>query len=270
MRRKICMILAAASGVLAVVILILALSADRKGPSITFPDDGSTYTDGEADSDLLESVTATDKRDGDVTDTLRIVSVSKSDDGTSASLVYAAKDDAGNVTTKTRVMPVAGAAEPANTQSAAASAEPAASAADSAASTAAQPEQETASASSGEAAESTASESAAKPTPDPETQAEQADEAVRNTLAADAPRLYLKVHYVTLSVGEKFSYMSYISQLTDDKDSSATLSQRINVGGAASSGKLDTSTPGNYDVEYSCDDSDGNKSNVAILHVTVQ
>ena len=207
---------------------------------------------------------------GDVTDTLRIVSVSKSDDGTSASLVYAAKDDAGNVTTKTRVMPVAGAAEPANTQSAAASAEPAASAADSAASTAAQPEQETASASSGEAAESTASESAATPTPDPETQAEQADEAVRNTLAADAPRLYLKVHYVTLSVGEKFSYMSYISQLTDDKDSSATLSQRINVGGAASSGKLDTSTPGNYDVEYSCDDSDGNKSNVAILHVTVQ
>ena len=124
--------------------------------------------------------------------------------------------------------------------------------------------------SSGEAAESTASESAATPTPDPETQAEQADEAVRNTLAADAPRLYLKVHYVTLSVGEKFSYMSYISQLTDDKDSSATLSQRINVGGAASSGKLDTSTPGNYDVEYSCDDSDGNKSNVAVLHVTVQ
>ena len=269
MRRKICIILTAVSGVLAVVILILALSADRKGPLITFPDDGSSYADGEADSALLESVTAIDKRDGDVTGTLRIVSVRKSDDGASASLVYAAKDDAGNVTTKTRVMPLAGAAENAGTapetQSQGAAAESAAPAADSAASEAAQSEAETASASS-----AATDEDAATPTPEPETQAEQADEAVRNTLAADAPRLYLKVHYVTIPVGGKFSYMSYISQLTDDKDSSATLSQRINVGGAAHSGRLDTSTPGNYDVEYSCDDSDGHKSNVAILHVTVQ
>lgn len=277
MRRKICMILTAVSGVLAVVILILALATDRKGPSITIPDDGSSYTDGEADTDLLQSVTATDKRDGDVTDTLRVESVSKPADGTEASVVYAAKDDAGNVTLKTRKMPVAGAAAGEDTSADAAAAENAGAAAENAASSAAsasgeteaQSGSETASAASSENAES-AAESVATPTPDPETQAEQADEAVRNTLAADAPRLYLKVHYVTLSVGEKFSYMSYISQLTDDKDSSATLSQRINVGGAASSGKLDTSTPGNYDVEYSCDDSDGNKSNVAILHVTVQ
>ena len=263
MRRKICIILTAVSGVLAVVILILALSADRKGPLITFPDDGSSYADGEADSALLESVTAIDKRDGDVTDTLRIVSVRKSDDGASASLVYAAKDDAGNVTTKTRVMPLAGAAENAGT--AAPETQSQGAAAESAASEAAQSEAETASASS-----AATEEDAATPTLEPETQAEQADEAVRNTLAADAPRLYLKVHYVTIPVGGKFSYMSYISQLTDDKDSSATLSQRINVGGAAHSGRLDTSTPGNYDVEYSCDDSDGHKSNVAILHVTVQ
>ncbi len=263
MRRKICIILTAVSGVLAVVILILALSADRKGPLITFPDDGSSYADGEADSALLESVTAIDKRDGDVTGTLRIVSVRKSDDGASASLVYAAKDDAGNVTTKTRVMPLAGAAENAGT--AAPETQSQGAAAESAASEAAQSEAETASASS-----AATDEDAATPTLEPETQAEQADEAVRNTLAADAPRLYLKVHYVTIPVGGKFSYMSYISQLTDDKDSSATLSQRINVGGAAHSGRLDTSTPGNYDVEYSCDDSDGHKSNVAILHVTVQ
>ena len=245
------------------MILILALSADRKGPLITFPDDGSSYADGEADSALLESVTAIDKRDGDVTGTLRIVSVRKSDDGASASLVYAAKDDAGNVTTKTRVMPLAGAAENAGT--AAPETQSQGAAAESAASEAAQSEAETASASS-----AATDEDAATPTLEPETQAEQADEAVRNTLAADAPRLYLKVHYVTIPVGGKFSYMSYISQLTDDKDSSATLSQRINVGGAAHSGRLDTSTPGNYDVEYSCDDSDGHKSNVAILHVTVQ
>ena len=263
MRRKICIILTAVSGVLAVVILILALSEDRKGPLITFPDDGSSYADGEADSALLESVTAIDKRDGDVTGTLRIVSVRKSDDGASASLVYAAKDDAGNVTTKTRVMPLAGAAENAGT--AAPETQSQGAAAESAASEAAQSEAETASASS-----AATDEDAATPTLEPETQAEQADEAVRNTLAADAPRLYLKVHYVTIPVGGKFSYMSYISQLTDDKDSSATLSQRINVGGAAHSGRLDTSTPGNYDVEYSCDDSDGHKSNVAILHVTVQ
>ena len=263
MRRKICIILTAVSGVLAVVILILALSADRKGPLITFPDDGSSYADGEADSALLESVTAIDKRDGDVTGTLRIVSVRKSDDGASASLVYAAKDDAGNVTTKTRVMPLAGAAENAGT--AAPETQSQGAAAESAASEAAQSEAETASASS-----AATDEDAATPTLEPETQAEQADEAVRNTLTADAPRLYLKVHYVTIPVGGKFSYMSYISQLTDDKDSSATLSQRINVGGAAHSGRLDTSTPGNYDVEYSCDDSDGHKSNVAILHVTVQ
>ncbi len=41
---------------------------------------------------LLEGVTATDEKDGDVTDSLAIENIFPNDDHTSASVVYAVKD----------------------------------------------------------------------------------------------------------------------------------------------------------------------------------
>ena len=84
------------------IVLCVALGAgtaavvvtdDRKGPEIELPADGDvTYEEGSDTAPLLEGVTATDEKDGDVTDSLMIENIFPNDDHTSASVVYAAKD----------------------------------------------------------------------------------------------------------------------------------------------------------------------------------
>ena len=83
------------------IVLCVALGAgtaavvvtdDRKGPEIELPADGDvTYEEGSDTAPLLEGVTATDEKDGDVTDSLVIENIFPNDDHTSASVVYAAK-----------------------------------------------------------------------------------------------------------------------------------------------------------------------------------
>ena len=89
------------------IVLCVALGAgtaavvvtdDRKGPEIELPADGDvTYEEGSDTAPLLEGVTATDEKDGDVTDSLMIENIFPNDDHTSASVVYAAKDSHNNV-----------------------------------------------------------------------------------------------------------------------------------------------------------------------------
>ena len=67
------------------IVLCVALGAgtaavvvtdDRKGPEIELPADGDvTYEEGSDTAPLLEGVTATDEKDGDVTDSLMIENI---------------------------------------------------------------------------------------------------------------------------------------------------------------------------------------------------
>lgn len=103
------------------IVLCVALGAgtaavvvtdDRKGPEIEFPADGDvTYEEGSDTAPLLEGVTATDEKDGDVTDSLMIENIFPNDDHTSASVVYAAKDSHNNVSKATRRVNYKAAAE---------------------------------------------------------------------------------------------------------------------------------------------------------------
>ena len=100
-------------GILAgLIVLCLALFAgtaavmvmsDRKGPEIEVPSGADvTYEEGSDTALLLEGVTATDDRDGDVTDSVVIENIFPNDDRTGASVIYAAKDSHNNVTKVTR------------------------------------------------------------------------------------------------------------------------------------------------------------------------
>lgn len=100
-------------GILAgLIVLCLALFAgtaavmvtgDRKGPEIAVPSGADvTYEEGSDTALLLEGVTATDDRDGDVTDSVIIENIFPNDDRTGASVIYAAKDSHNNVTKVTR------------------------------------------------------------------------------------------------------------------------------------------------------------------------
>ena len=103
------------------IVLCVALGAgtaavvvtdDRKGPEIELPADGDvTYEEGSDTAPLLEGATATDEKDGDVTDSLVIENIFPNDDHTSASVVYAAKDSHNNVSKATRRVNYKAAAE---------------------------------------------------------------------------------------------------------------------------------------------------------------
>ena len=222
------------------IVLCVALGAgtaavvvtdDRKGPEIELPADGDvTYEEGSDTAPLLEGVTATDEKDGDVTDSLMIENIFPNDDHTSASVVYAAKDSHNNVSKATRRVNYKAAAEdtPAENESAPAAEEP--------------QQNDT---------EGTKNE----------TDAQMEIEA----LPAESPKLYLNTYEVTVEAGNDLDKTSYIKEMTDDADSQESLFNQIEI-----DGDVDTAVPGDYTLTYHVMDSDGNRSNAAVLTVHVQ
>lgn len=230
------------------IVLCLALGAgtaavivtsDRKGPEIEVPSGADvTYEEGSDTASLLEGVTATDDRDGDVTDSIVIENIFPNDDRTSASVVYAAKDSHNNVTKVTRRVNYKAAGDASdsekNTEADDSDAAPAAE----------------------EAQQNNDTEGVKN-----ETDAQMQIEA----LPAESPKLYLNTYETTVEAGSKLDKISYIKEITDDADSQETLFAEIQV-----DGDVDTDTPGDYTLAYHVTDSDGNQSNTAVLTVHVQ
>ena len=65
------------------------LAEDREGPVISFPEKGPVYTAALDERRLLEQVTAEDRRDGSVTDSLRVEEILMSGDGSQVTVIYA-------------------------------------------------------------------------------------------------------------------------------------------------------------------------------------
>lgn len=80
-----------------------------------------------------------------------------------------------------------------------------------------------------------------------------------------APVVKLTQNAVTLTKGSQFKYASYIESVTDDKDTREVLFRNIHV-----DGEYNMKQEGAYTISYYVVDSDGNKSNVATLSLTVQ
>ena len=89
------------TAILVGAVMLRILSGDRKGPDITMPGEDIVLTESTTDAQLFEGITASDEIDGDVSDTLRLESVTKVSDNL-VLLVYAAKDKSNNVSTVTR------------------------------------------------------------------------------------------------------------------------------------------------------------------------
>ena len=84
-------------------------------------------------------------------------------------------------------------------------------------------------------------------------------------LSAESPRLYLNTYEVTVKAGNEMDKISYIKEMIDDVDSQETLFNEIEI-----DGDVDTAVPGDYTLTYHVTDSDGNRSNAAVLTVHVQ
>ena len=204
------------------IVLCVALGAgtaavvvtdDRKGPEIELPADGDvTYEEGSDTAPLLEGVTATDEKDGDVTDSLVIENIFPNDDHTSASVVYAAKDSHNNVSKATRRVNYKAAAEDTPAENEATQETDNSGVADESAPAAEEPQQND--------TEGTKNE----------TDAQMEIEA----LPAESPKLYLNTYEVTVEAGNDLDKTSYIKEMTDDADSQESLFNQIEIkcGGA--------------------------------------
>ena len=90
---------------------LCGFSEDNTPPEIQFQDNEIVYTAGDSYDGLLDGVTATDNKDGDVTESLVVESVYPNEDGQTATIVYVARDSRNNVGKANKVVTYRAAAD---------------------------------------------------------------------------------------------------------------------------------------------------------------
>lgn len=237
----------------------MKVSEDNTPPEIQFQDNEIVYTAGDSYDGLLDGVTATDNKDGDVTASLVVESVYPNEDGETATIVYVARDSSNNVGKANKVVTYRASAEDQTATEDDASEETADTSTDT------QPS------ATPEVTDTPAPTPSTTPDATDETDEEASDDSEESgdstdDLSAEAPRIKLTTSRVTIKKGESINRISYVESVTDDKDSKDTLYKRIEISGDT----FDKDTPGTYEQIYYVIDTDGNRSNEAKLTIVVQ
>lgn len=232
--------------------VVLRISEDKTAPEIHFQDNGITYTEGEGYDQLLEGVTATDNRDGDVTQSLVVERVYPNEDRTTATIVYVARDKSNNIGKANKVVNFRNNGNPVQE-------------------TAAEPDQPSEDTSDiqpdtgADAGETPTTETSTAETGIPGGQEDMPEDGDVLNLPEGSPVIKLKEEQVTIQRGESINRIALVESITDDKDEKNALWNRISI-----DGEFDANTPGTYEQIYYVMDSDGNKSNEAKLTITVR
>ena len=231
-------IITAALSVCSFVMLVVAcvgmLMADREAPVITLEGKNNlTYTEGESYDVLLENMTAEDKKDGDVTDSLRVSNLYVTE-GNRAVVVYVAKDEANNIAKLKREIryeakPKAVVAEKVEEESV---------------------EEEVPAV---QEPEITVPETTTSETTTPET----------TTEAAGTPKITMLLNEVTLKVGETFNVLRYVQSAVDVDGTN--LSRYVHA-----DGNYDMSQPGTYTIRVYATSPNGGTSNIETFTLTVE
>lgn len=275
-------ILAIINMILITVCIVCYLRTDRTKPEMEFQALTVVYREGMDNAKLLEGVTATDDKDGDVTDRVVIEKIVEDRQENQAVVFYAVSDTAGNVEKASRVFEASfsgqlfeaginaelrgedtdwkdrddakekedGGDEAKETPE---NAEP----------------QETEETVSQSPLPSEAPEEEAEPTPpktpEPETlKTPEPTPKPKPTVDPSAPVLSLKVSEVKVPAGQGPAWVDVIGTLSDDKDNYETLFKNLSVT------KYNKDKSGTYQVTVSTEDSDGNRSNAVPLTIIVK
>lgn len=209
----------------------LSVSQDHEAPEITVEDRDVTYTEGESYNVLLEGVTASDNRDGDVTDQVFVDKIRPTGEDT-AIAYYGVMDSSKNVGTATRKITYIAASD--------------------------------------EGSENEGEETPEDASPAEETSAGDAggaDAGTAEELEPDGanPVIALNTDHMTIEAGGDFDVLSIVRGVADDKDSTQSLYTNIRI-----DGEYDTETPGSYEIRYYVVDSDGNESKPQAFTLTVE
>ena len=232
-------IITAALSVCSFVMLVVAcvgmLMADREAPVITLEGKNNlTYTEGESYDVLLENMTAEDKKDGDVTDSLRVSNLYVTE-GNRAVVVYVAKDEANNIAKLKR--------EVKYVQKKVVTEE------------VVEEQQETETA---EATVTTEDTAAAAVTPAQPTTVETA-----TTEEPAGPRVIMLQNEATLKVGETFSIYRYVQRAVDANGNDISRSMHVE-------GAYDTNVAGVYQLQIYAWDTNQIRTNVETFTLTVE
>lgn len=280
--------------VLLAVCAVLYVSEDRQGPEIRIPDGSVAYAQGDDTEVLLNGVTAADARDGDVSDTLRVVQVTDMSSLNYVVVTYVAKDRSNNITKTDRWInltdgstseaPAENLTAEMEEQSEDALSQILANVETEEAATTAETDETT---DGGDGAQtnteagngtsdvpSSEAEGTEAQTQESQSESSQTTES-EELVSTGSPIIRITTDELHLEVGESFDYMSYVQSCVDDKDTMDELYSRIVVNGEDANGNyvgagiIDTSRVTSYDLNFYVFDTDGNMSNVETMHVTV-
>lgn len=220
---------------------------DRTAPVITVSDKKMSYTAGDPYDQLLEGVTATDNKDGDLTDEVfvdRVVPTSKK----KAVVYYGVMDKSNNVGTARKTVTYHG------DNNMGSDAEDIAPADNADAENATQPDQ------SADQEQKDADKQQA------DQQADQPDATTDDLKAnGEKPAMSLTATSETIARGSNFNATSMVKDVVDDKDDRDTLFRQLHVDGT-----YDITKSGTYELTYYVQDSDGNTSDPITFTLTVQ
>lgn len=239
-------------------IAYMRMQADHQGPEIVYSNDTvSEYDSDMTDEELLEGVSASDDKDGDVSDSLKVESIYEVDDS-HVIITYVAKDNSNNITKAKRNLEMRQKEDGFDdidiqpTQIPVKDAEM---------------DETSQFVSDVENTENSRNETNQTEGTDLDTaeQMKKEQEALADEMPSQNPRLYLTDYYIEVPIGTSIDLLSYVKNISDDKDDVYTLRRKIQI-----SGEVNTSVEGTYTCTYYVLDSDNNSSNSAVLTVKVK
>ena len=218
--------------------ILSRITKDTKAPVISVPTEMITYEEGSDQSVLLAGVTASDDRDGDITQNVRIYDIAVMEDGKSAQIIYAAYDSSYNLGKRFRTVGYKAKRKEAPIT---------------------------------DDMYSIINDNIDDGNNNTANEEEDTEEEVEPgyedpVMESDGnPVIKLSRHELTLSVGDYFDTMSVIDDIVDDKDDRDALFNRVNL-----EGEYDMKKAGEYELEYYVTDLEGNESNRAKLMLIVE
>ena len=108
MLRRTTILLIVAAVILLGISALVYVTEDRTAPRISFREEVTSWSESDGETVLLMDADAIDSHDGNVSDSLRIHSIIPSQDGSTVTVVYVAKDSRNNVATRSRVLEYTG------------------------------------------------------------------------------------------------------------------------------------------------------------------
>ena len=239
MKNRITICLAIIAVILMAACVFEYMNQDHIPPEILVPESDMTYVEGQDNSALLIGVSATDNKDDNLSTDVRIYDIAVLDNGTQALVTYAVYDSSNNLGKATKLVEYIHDDTMEAVQ-------------------VGDNDKDKASASRDEASDKDK---------ESDDEAEEVEEGYDDPeLVSDGdPVIRLVTHEVHIEVGDEFYDMDYVEDAVDDIDGKGYLFRNM-----YQESDYDEDTPGEYELTYYCEDSDGNRSNEAKLMLYVE